>query len=65
MVLNVYEISKNVWAQELTKRKPELLIKARAASLSRETVDLYFEMYGNQILENNLQDYPNRIFNLD
>lgn len=53
------------WAQELTKRKPELLTKARAASLSRETVDLFFEMYENQILKNNLQDYPDRIFNLD
>jgi hypothetical protein len=46
------------WAQEMTKRKPELLTKARAASLSRETVDLFFEMYENQILKNNLPRAP-------
>lgn len=53
------------WKEELARRKPELLIKARAEGLSRYVVDEFFKIYQNVLDENNLNDHPERIFNLD
>lgn len=47
------------------RRKPELLTKARAANLSSNTVNDFFETYTHVIETNGLQDSPERIFNLD
>lgn len=53
------------WANRLAKRKPELLTKARANDLSFEVVNCFFDMYSNLLSQNNLENAPDRIFNLD
>jgi hypothetical protein len=53
------------WANELGKRKPEVLTIARAKDLSLSNVNDFFELYKNVIQENNLEHFPERIFNLD
>ncbi|XP_077968684.1 uncharacterized protein LOC144422763 [Styela clava] len=50
---------------EISRKKPELLTKARAEGLSHSVISTFFEMY-RSILENNgLLQQPHRIFNLD
>jgi len=51
--------------KEIAVRKPELLTKQRAAGLSTETVKEFFALYEKVIVENNLQDSPECIFNID
>lgn len=53
------------WKEDLSRRKPELLTKARAEGLSNFVVDEFFKLYQNVLDENNLNDHPERIFNLD
>uniref|UniRef100_A0A1B6JFL2 DDE-1 domain-containing protein n=2 Tax=Homalodisca TaxID=139475 RepID=A0A1B6JFL2_9HEMI len=53
------------WAHELSKRKPEILTKARAEGLSQFVVDEFFKIYEQVLVENGLENHPERIFNLD
>jgi len=53
------------WKENLGKRKPELLTRARATDLSEETLTKFFELYEKTLDENNLSDRPHCIFNLD
>ncbi|XP_017302856.1 uncharacterized protein LOC108253432 [Diaphorina citri] len=53
------------WSEQLTRRKPELLTKARAEGLTQFVVDEFFNMYETILKDNNLENHPERIFNLD
>lgn len=53
------------WKGKLSKRKPELLTKARAEGLTESVVNAFFQMYENVLVKNDLLDKPHRIFNLD
>ena len=53
------------WKDELVRRKPELLTKARAEGLSQFVVNEFFTLYQQILDENNLNGHPERIFNLD
>lgn len=56
---------KERWNKELSCRKPELLTKARIEGLSEGVLCDFFEMYEKVISDNNLQNSPERLFNLD
>ena len=49
----------------MTRRKPEILTMARAKGLTKPVVDEFFSMYEKLLKDNQLDDQPGRIFNLD
>lgn len=53
------------WKEELSRRKSEILTRARAEGLSNFIVDEFFKMYEKILKDNNLDNHPERIFNLD
>ena len=53
------------WKHELGKRKAEILTKARASDLNEETTGIFFNQYEKVLIENDLINEPDRIFNLD
>lgn len=53
------------WKNQLTKRKPEILTANRIRSLSKDSLEAYFETTKTIYDQNLLHDCPERIFNLD
>ena len=53
------------WKHRLGKRKPEVLTLSRASSLSLSTISNFFNMITDVYNKYNLNNQPNKIFNLD
>lgn len=51
--------------EKLSRKRPELLTKARAEGLSVNVVNTFFDLYENLLSELGLQNCPKQIFNLD
>lgn len=49
---------------EISRKRTEILTKARAKGLSQDVVDTFFKMYSEILKESDIKD-ANRIFNLD
>jgi hypothetical protein len=49
----------------LALRAPSCLSKARAFATNEETINQYFNILEEALIENNILDKPHHIFNLD
>jgi hypothetical protein len=53
------------WKAKLSVRAAETLTKPRAAGLTREVLDMFYERFENKLDELNIKNHRGRIFNLD